>query len=117
MRAVLTRPVYVVESVGDGDTLTAVLDMGADTFRRCRLRLVVVDTPERGQPGWTEARDFTAAWCQAHAPTLTVNLQLTRTGRLWETFGRLMADVYDLRTGATLSSALLESGHAVLWTD
>ena len=106
---------HSVESVGDGDTITVLFALGADVFRRARLRLVLIDTPERGDAGAVEARRYTVAWLAAH-PVLIVALQLTATGRYVETFGRYLADVYDPGTGDSLSGALLRDGHATLWT-
>ena len=39
----------------DGDTFDAEVDLGFNTFARIRFRLLDIDTPERGQPGFHEA--------------------------------------------------------------
>lgn len=114
LRRVQTYPIYKIEEVGDGDTITAMLDLRAETFRRMRLRLVVVDCPERGMPGADEATAFSEYWLEMR-PHLFVDLQLTRTGRLQQTFGRYMADIYD-STGDSLSEALLLNDHARVWS-
>lgn len=116
-RAVQTHPIYLVESVGDGDTITVIVDLGADVLRRARLRLVIVDCPERDEPvRWALARAHTAGWLADFGGNLSVDLQLTRTGRIVETFGRYLADVYATSTGESLSAALLASGNAEVWT-
>ena len=33
----------------DGDTVDVVVDLGFRTFRKTRVRLLLVDTPERGE--------------------------------------------------------------------
>ena len=47
-----------IESVVDGDTIDAVIDLGFKVSTRQRMRLARIDTPERGQAGYSEARDF-----------------------------------------------------------
>lgn len=42
----------------DGDTLDVRVDLGFRIFHEMRLRIYGVNTPERGQPGYSEARDF-----------------------------------------------------------
>lgn len=106
--------IHSVESVGDGDTVTLIIELGMDVLRRARVRLTIVDTPERSEPGWAEARTFTVDWLGAH-PVLMVDMHTTSSGRYAETFGRYLADVYDPTTGDSLSSALLQAGHADVW--
>lgn len=73
-----------------------------------RVRLLGVDTPERGQPGWAEATAFTQAWLADAGAMVAV------TSRS-DSFGRYLADVRD-GDGMSLSSALLAAGHAVPWS-
>ena len=40
--------------VVDGDTIDADIDLGFRMLRRERLRLLGIDTPERGQKNWKE---------------------------------------------------------------
>lgn len=44
--------------VVDGDTIDVMIDFGFDIWGDRRLRLLNVDTPERGQENYTEATDF-----------------------------------------------------------
>lgn len=46
-----------VVKVVDGDTFDAHIDLGFHCFCVVRIRLSGVDTPERGQQGFTEATD------------------------------------------------------------
>lgn len=56
-------PRVTVERVIDGDTIAGALDLGWGIVirevrgRPCRFRLLGIDTPERGEPGFAEARD------------------------------------------------------------
>lgn len=47
-----------VENVVDGDTVDALIDLGFKVYIKQRLRLSGLDTPERGQPGYAEAKAF-----------------------------------------------------------
>lgn len=74
------------------------------------FRLVLVDTPERSEPGYREAKDFVIAtippgtWVQA--------ITHGETG----SFGRTLTDlIVPDSDGTTISSLLLQNGLAVLW--
>ena len=58
----MIEPTYlyrcVATNVVDGDTLDVVIDLGFHMSAAMRVRLYGIDTPERGQPGHEEARDF-----------------------------------------------------------
>ena len=53
MDYIFTGTVY---NVVDGDTIDIELDLGFRIKTRQRLRLSGIDTPERGQPGYDEAK-------------------------------------------------------------
>lgn len=91
-------------SVGYG--LMQVIYTGDDEGPEPRpVRLIIVDTPERGQPGWREAKLFAASWLASRS-ALMVD---TYESGGWD---RLMGDVYaaDDR-GDTLTQALLREGY------
>lgn len=48
-----------VDRVIDGDTIVVTIDLGFDVFAKRKVRLLNVDTPERGQKNYQEATDFT----------------------------------------------------------
>ena len=98
-----------VVRVIDGDTCHLAQDVGYDALLSPRLRLAIVDTPERGHPGFVEATDFLSYWLELHLP----NLRVRSYKRLSD--GRYLADVYDSVFGTTASSALLEAGLATVW--
>lgn len=68
-----------------------------------RVRILGVDTPERGQPNYAEATAFTRAWITAG------DFALTTCKR--DSFGRLLSTV--TRGNDNLSDALLNAGLAV----
>jgi len=47
----------VVYNVVDGDTVDVMVDLGFKVYSKQRIRLSGIDTPERGQPGYQEAKD------------------------------------------------------------
>lgn len=49
----------LVTNVVDGDTIDVVIDLGFKIQTKQRLRLARVDTPERNQPSFDEAKQFT----------------------------------------------------------
>lgn len=134
-------PVSVVEEIGDGDTITVWADQGGPQRGiEYALRLVVVDTPEmkdrdpavreraaqarqasvdwlaercRGNGAWASLLNDVPVFAQPGA--LRVTLQRRPSGAYLRTFTRWMADLYDPRTGESLSSHLLATGHAVVW--
>ncbi|TMI32933.1 hypothetical protein E6H29_01360 [Candidatus Bathyarchaeota archaeon] len=96
MAACLTGGVtYIV----DGDTL----DVGST-----RVGLALVNTPEAGQTGYQEAKDFTAQTC----PVGTQALVDEDDGQTAGSYGRTIAVVYC--GGVNLNEALLKSGYAEL---
>lgn len=48
-----------VDRVIDGDTSAVTIDLGFGVFAKRQVRLLNVDTPERGQKNYQEATDFT----------------------------------------------------------
>lgn len=76
-RATVTRWV-------DGDTFDARVDLGFTVHVDQRFRLAGLDTPERGKPGATEAREF----CTAQGAEVTI--ESVRADK----FGRYLARVH-----------------------
>lgn len=92
-----------VTKVIDGDTL--------DVDQR-RIRLVLVDTPERGDAGFFEATAFTRSACPVGSTVVYVVDAMQGEDR----YGRIVAAVWCDGTGnATINEALLDSGHARLY--
>lgn len=94
-----------VVRVIDGDSLQLRLDLGLYLTTELRFRVLGVDTPERGEPGWAEATAFTTAWLDASGP-------LTAATAKADSFGRWLCDL-TREDGSGLADALLEAGHAV----
>lgn len=92
-----TWTVLSVARVVDGDTvmLTRTREVGvvdglrvtATDVEPVRVRLVHVDTPERGEQGWADARDDLVAWTRSRS------LMLRDAGV--DPFGRRLGDLVD----------------------
>jgi len=90
-----------VAYIVDGDTL----DVGST-----RIRLALVNSPEVGQPGYAEAKQFTAQTCPVGSQALVDE----DDGQTGGSYGRMVALVYC--GSVNLNAALLSSGNAVLVT-
>lgn len=90
-----------VSRIVDGDTLDV---EGCD-----RVRLALVDTPERGEPGFAEASAFTAALCPVGS-LATVDRDALQER---DTTGTRIVAVVRCG-GQNLNAELLAAGHAVV---
>lgn len=70
----------------DGDTVELQIDTGFDNSRKEQIRLIIVNTPEEGQPGYQEAKDAVNAW----APPGTIVTVTTYKHDAWK---RYLGDV------------------------
>lgn len=75
-----------VDRVVDGDTLYVTVDHGMRTYSKQRVRLLEVDTPEKKQDKYEEAKDFTTK-------TLEGKDVLVQTYKD-DSFGRYLAKVF-----------------------
>jgi len=94
----------VIKRWVDGDTVDLVVDLGFRLSFEDRFRLIGVDTPERGQPGYKEAITFV----NKMAPAGTVVEADTYKAR--EKYGRWLCDIYVL--GTLLNAELIDEGLA-----
>ena len=91
----------------DGDTIVVDGDV--------RIRLALVDTPERGEPGYEEASAFTRSKC----PAGTTVVYDVDDGQRDGSYGRVIALVWCVGYGSTgtqaaspLNAMLVDKGHA-----
>lgn len=91
-----------ITRVIDGDTIEI------EMTTRLRVRIKGVDTPERNEPGFQRATDFTRSWLRRQQGSLT----LSKVGGK-DAYGRLICDLNG--KSGSLSSALLESGNAEVY--
>lgn len=72
----------------DGDTVDLRVDLGFYVWNESRFRLYGIDTPERGQPGYSEATEY----CIAKAPV--GSSVIAKTYKSPDKYGRFLADIY-----------------------
>lgn len=58
----------------DGDTIDLNVDLGFYIFIQMRFRMAGINTPERGKPGWNEAKQFVIQWFSEHDGECTVKI-------------------------------------------
>jgi endonuclease YncB( thermonuclease family) len=90
------RKVSKVESVIDGDTIVVWLDKGDYENKRYILRLLDIDTPERNQKGYYEAKEYVSQALEnqvIHVQTVKVE-KGENAGFSTGGFGRYLAIVY-----------------------
>lgn len=95
--------VYVV----DGDTLDIEVDLGFSVKVTHRFRLLGVNTPERGKPGYTEAKAF----LQTSVDAGISHIEVTKV----EKYGRYLVTVFvaGLVPDVSVNERLVELGLAV----
>jgi micrococcal nuclease len=99
----------------DGDTVDLMIDQGFGNYHKERFRVIGVDAPEEGKPGYRDAISFVEDWFLIHEPLLTVRTVKDKK----EKYGRYLAEISahrrnarEVATADVLSQDLLASGHA-----
>lgn len=87
-----------VTAVKDGDTIEMLAN-----GKKIRIRLFGIDSPERGQPFGTKAKEYTAAQCFGKV------VKAVRQSR--DRYGRIVAEVY-LPGDVSLNAAIVKAGFA-----
>jgi len=95
-----------VINVVDGDTVDVEVDLGFLVATRMRVRLYGVNTPERGQPLWGEAKDFVTN------QTLGIPVKLI-SHKPKDKYGRFLATIIRHDDGMDVNQALIDRGLAV----
>ena len=102
-----------VKKVIDGDTFDILIDLGFDTFRKGRVRLYGVNTPESRTKNVEEkqkglaAKEFTDQWITAAGHKIKVETILDKN----EKYGRILAKVWN-EEGKCLNQDIVASGLA-----
>lgn len=97
----------IIDRVIDGDTVVMTVDLGFYTYMKLHLRLYGIDTPERGEAGWSEATQFVKDFF-THNPIVVVNIY----GQ--DKYGRWLAEIVD-SLGGTLNKSLVENNLAKIY--
>ena len=85
----------------DGDTVDLIVDVGFHVAVNGRFRLYGIDTPERGQANYVEARRF------AQSLTPEGSEVIVKTYAITEKYGRFLADIYPPHSSASVNEALV----------
>jgi micrococcal nuclease len=97
----------------DGDTVALTIDLGFRVQTVQSIRIAGVDTPERRQMGWQEAKDFTVDWLRAHHHGTREWPFVVVTEKDKQTFARFIGTVRCADDGEDLTQALLTAGVGV----
>jgi len=96
---------------GQAGAVTRIVDGDTIDVDGVRIRLALVDTPERGESGYTEAVSFTRNSC----PVGSTAVYHADDGQTAGSYGRIIAKVWCLAyntDGASLNEMLADRGHA-----
>lgn len=102
-----------VKKVIDGDTFDIIIDLGFDTFRKGRVRLYGVNTPESRTTNLEEkqkglaAKEFTDQWLTKANHKVKIETILDKN----EKYGRILARVWNPE-GGCLNADIVASGLA-----
>ncbi|WP_226986988.1 thermonuclease family protein [Candidatus Nitrososphaera evergladensis] len=91
-------------------TVTKITDGDTIRVNNIAIRLALVNTPERGQPGYKEATDFTRALCPVGSTALVDEDDEQQAG----SYDRMVAKVFC--GDKVLNAELLNAKHAVILT-
>lgn len=96
--------------VVDGDTLDLDVDLGMETFRKTRVRLLGINAPETSTPEGKQTKAYVESWCLTHTDVL---IHTTKDRR--EKYGRYLATVTPVNAlvSTSLNQLLLDAGLAV----
>lgn len=98
-----------VERCVDGDTVDVLKDMGERVWKRDRYRLLGIDTPERGKPGYYEATEYLEMIILREEDSEGfIMMRTMKHGKF-----RWLAELYGPESGVNLNQEMIDAGHAV----
>jgi endonuclease YncB( thermonuclease family) len=109
-KQIILRFFDFMKRIGTGN-VTYIVDGDTLDLNDIRVRLSLVDTPERGQPGFREAKDFVSSLCLGKKGELDVDDGQRRGDR----YGREIGIVYC--NGVNLNEKLMDEQLARILTD
>lgn len=95
-----------VVRVIDGDTVRLKVDVGFRMVYEDNFRLEGIDTPERGQEGFTEASDRMKEWLLAEGNN--VRVEVTKRDK----YGRYLAKLSSITSGEIVNEVMVTEGYA-----
>jgi micrococcal nuclease len=110
----MTYPIRTFEyasivNVVDGDTCDIEVDLGFSVKVKHRFRLAGIDTPERGKPGFHEAKDFLSAFMNAPLR----RLEVTKVDK----YGRYLVEIFaaGMQPEVSVNERMVEMGLAKVY--
>ena len=103
-----------VLKVVDGDTVDVLIDVGFSTFRKERVRLYGINTPETRTKDLKEkarglaAKDYLKKRIADYKGKIIIKTELDNKGK----FGRILGVLYSPDSEINLNEELLQEGHA-----
>lgn len=97
-----------VTDIVDGDTLD---------INNIRIRLSLVNTPERGEDGYAEAKEFVESVCSIGTEALVDEDDGQKEGSYDRLIGLVYCGNENMRNKISLNELLLRNGHAVVFED
>jgi micrococcal nuclease len=109
------------ECLGQADCfkgkVTAIVDGDTLDIDNIRVRLTLVNTPERGEAGYTEAKDLVESACGVGTKALVDEDDGQKEGSFGRLIGLVYCGDYGIDNKKSLNEILLEGGHAVIYQD
>jgi hypothetical protein len=98
-------------------TVTEIVDGDTLDINNVRVRLALVNTPERGQSGYTEAIDFVQSVCGVGTTALVDEDDGQKEGSFDRVIGLVYCGNDNINNKKSLNDLLLEGGYAVIYQD
>ena len=98
-------------------TVTEIVDGDTLDVNNVRVRLALVNTPERGQIGYTEAIDFVQSVCDVGTTALVDEDDGQKEGSFDRVIGIVYCGIDNINNKKSLNELLLENGYAVIYQD
>ena len=98
-------------------TVTEIVDGDTMDINNLRVRLALVNTPERGESGYTEAIDFVESVCGVGATALVDEDDGQKEGSFDRVIGLVYCGNDNINNRRSLNQLLLEGGYAVIYQD
>ena len=118
---ILMTALLLTECQGQTDcfrgTVTEIVDGDTLDINNVRVRLALVNTPERGQSGYTEAIDFVQSVCGLGTTALVDEDDGQKEGSFDRVIGLVYCGNDNINNKKSLNDLLLEGGYAVIYQD
>jgi hypothetical protein len=98
-------------------TVTEIVDGDTLDINNVRVRLALVNTPERGENGYTEGIDFVQSVCSVGTTALVDEDDGQKEGSFDRVIGLVYCGSDNINNKKSLNELLLEGGYAVIYQD